>query len=113
MEGNELPHPDHAGPVSSIEFECGVVCLLEAFLKNGPICDESTRKDLGPADVGLSLDRFACGMHFARAARDRLGWINLVVNCAHWKDLVDKFGNGFLHGVPQFLYRTVVGFSVD
>ena len=56
---------------------------------------------------------FAFGMHFAQAARDGLGWIDLVENCAHRKDLVNEFGNGFLPGVSQFLYRTVVGFPAD
>ena len=57
LEGNELPCPDRASPVLWIEFECGVVGLQEDVLQNGPICDESTLKNLRSADVGLSLDQ--------------------------------------------------------
>ena len=56
---------------------------------------------------------FAFGMHLARAARDRLGGVYLVVNGAHRKDLVNKIGDEFLPGISQFLYRPVVGFPVD
>ena len=56
---------------------------------------------------------FAFGMHFARAARDGLGWIDLVEGSTHRKDLLDELSNEFLPGVSQFMYRTVVGFPVD
>ena len=52
-------------------------------------------------------------MHFAGAARDGLGRIDLVVNSAHQKGLVGELGNDFLPSVLQFLYHTVGCFSVD
>ena len=40
-------------------------------------------------------------MHFARAAHDGLGRIDLVANGAHWKDLVNELDNEFLPGVSE------------
>ena len=64
----------------------------------------------GWALVEMSL---ALRMHFARAASDGLGGIDLLEDRAHGKDLVNELRDEFFPGMAQFLDRAVVCFPID
>lgn len=89
------------GGTSVLSFEEAAEVLAEKSFD-----DETTSRTL----VEVS---FAFGMCFARATRDGLGGVDLVIDGAHGKELVDELGDELLAGVWEFPDRAVVSLPVD
>ena len=73
-------------------------------------------KESGDADsTGWALVEMSLAfqMHFARAASDGLGGIDLLEDRAHRKDLVNELRDEFFPGVAQFLDCAVACFPID
>jgi hypothetical protein len=79
--------------------------LAEVFLKE---CLDNNASGRTLTEMG-----FALRVCFATAARDRLGWVDLVARFAHWQKLEDVLGSEFLAGARQFPKSAVMSFPVD